>query len=91
MRLPRGIRRLFRPPRVITQDDNKMPSVHRDVVSAKSTQEFAYHAPGIATMVFGAVTILAVLLAAVGLCGIIAHAVARRALRVDPMDTLRVE
>jgi ABC-type antimicrobial peptide transport system permease subunit len=40
--------------------------------------EFAYHAPRFALLLFGAFTLLAVVLAAVGLFGIIEHAVARR-------------
>src|SRR5205814_5992709 len=48
------------------------------VFTAKSALEFAYRAPRLATMIFGAFTALAVVLAAVGLFGIIAHAVARR-------------
>jgi len=46
--------------------------------SAKSVLEFAYRPPRLATAIFGAFTVLAVVLAGVGLFGIIAHAVARR-------------
>ena len=48
------------------------------IMSAKSALEFVYRAPRLATAIFVAFTVLAVVLAAVGLFGIIAHAVARR-------------
>jgi hypothetical protein len=49
-----------------------------EVYTAKSMLEFAYRGPRLAMAIFGAFTVLAVILAAVGLFGIIAHAVARR-------------
>jgi putative ABC transport system permease protein len=49
-----------------------------DVVTAESTLEYAYRGPRFALSLFGAFALLAVALAAVGLFGIVAHAVARR-------------
>ena len=50
----------------------------RDVVAAESTFEYAYRGPRFALWLFGAFALLAVALAAVGLFGIVAFAVARR-------------
>jgi ABC-type antimicrobial peptide transport system permease subunit len=49
-----------------------------DIKKATQPLEYAYQAPRFAVAVFGAFTCVAVLLAAVGLFGILAHAVARR-------------
>jgi putative ABC transport system permease protein len=50
----------------------------RDVVAAKATLEYAFARPRFAVVLFGAFALLAVALAAVGLFGIVAFAVARR-------------
>ncbi len=50
----------------------------KDITSAESTLEYAYRGPRFALRLFAAFSLLAVVLAAVGLFGIIAFAVARR-------------
>jgi putative ABC transport system permease protein len=49
-----------------------------DMVTAEWTLEFAFGGPRFAMVLFGAFAVLAVALAAVGLFGIVAYAVARR-------------
>jgi putative ABC transport system permease protein len=49
-----------------------------DIVKSTTILEYAYHSPRFALVIFGLFTLIAVALAAVGLFGIIAHAVTRR-------------
>jgi putative ABC transport system permease protein len=69
-----------------------------NITTAESTLEYVYRQPRYALLIFGAFAVLAIVLAAVGLFGIVAFAVARRtreigirvALGADPMALSRL-